>query len=320
MHRGKLVGRVLSLVKVLTQGKLLDRHVVRERLGITAPAADRLVTSFVAAWPELLSDQDTGRRVLRMPKGKAVPDSVAVAACFGASLSRLFEGSAYESAMRTARQQVIAHVKKPERYDSFDRKFYFVLGGGEMMLPDKSGVLDDLVDCVLRCQWVKLTYRTFKGKPQTVRARPLSLAVYAHQLYLIARDEEGNDRPFRFSRISDAEGETETFAYPAKGSYDPSQVFADSFGVVVGPEFVVQTVELRLSSVWREFAQTHRWHRSQTVKVQRDGVLVKLHVRVCPELEAWILGFGEDALVLSPESLRETIRDRAARTAAHYSR
>jgi predicted DNA-binding transcriptional regulator YafY len=33
-------------------------------------------------------------------------------------------------------------------------------------------------------------------------------------------------------------------------------------------------------------------------------VRVKLRVRVCPELEAWILGFGSEAEVVRPAALR----------------
>ena len=39
---------------------------------------------------------------------------------------------------------------------------------------------------------------------------------------------------------------------------------------------------------------------------------MRLRVRVCPELEAWILGFGEQAEVMAPAKLREKIAGRAS--------
>ena len=59
-------------------------------------------------------------------------------------------------------------------------------------------------------------------------------------------------------------------------------------------------VELKLHKQWTTYAQSHRWHDSQKVEVAADHVIVRVHVRVCPELEAWILGFGEEAEVLAP--------------------
>jgi predicted DNA-binding transcriptional regulator YafY len=45
-----------------------------------------------------------------------------------------------------------------------------------------------------------------------------------------------------------------------------------------------------------------------------------LRVRVCPELEAWILGFGEDAEVVAPAALRQRMGQRAQELAKTYTR
>lgn len=316
--RGNSVGRVLRVMRALADGRVLDRHGVTSLLGITPAAADRVVRTFAKHWPELASDSAVGKRALRFPKPKAVPRPVAVAASFGASLSRLFEGSSYEAASRTAQERVLAHVRNPGLFDAFDRKFYFVIGGGEMMLPDRSGFLDELVDAVLLRTVVEMDYLRFSGEAITAVVKPLSIAVYAHQLYVIGRDRSGQDHPFRFSRIESVERTDETFEYPAKADYDPSQVFADSFGVIVGPEYPVATVRVLLAANWATFAHRHRWHRSQKVTLAHDGVVVELKVRVCPEVEAWILGFGEEAEVLAPSSLRERVRARIQAMAQKY--
>ncbi len=111
--------------------------------------------------------------------------------------------------------------------------------------------------------------------------------------------------PYRFARIQAVDVLDDTFSYPSRTEYDPQQVFRDSFGIFL--DLPVQDVELRLDKQWATYAQSHRWHDSQVVEVVDGGVRLQLRVRVCPELESWILGFGEQAEVLAPVSLREKI-------------
>lgn len=317
-QRGNMMGRVLLLVRELLRGRGIDRQVVSQLLDMTPAAADRFIRSFAEHWPELSEEREDGKRVLRWSRSGMVPDSVAVAACFGASLSRLFEGSNYESGLREARQRVVSHVRRPKLFEHFDRKFHFVQGGGEMMLPENADVLDDVVDAVLRRNFISMKYRRFSGVEQALRVKPLSIVVYDHQLYVIGRDEKGTDHPFRFSRIAEIDREDATFAYPSKAEYDPDRLFADSFGVFVGAEYPVEEVHLKLTPRWSAFVEHHRWHRTQQVVRHPDHIAVWLRVRVCPELEAWILGFGEQVEVVAPAKLRAAVRARLRRAAKMY--
>jgi hypothetical protein len=100
----------------------------------------------------------------------------------------------------------------------------------------------------------------------------------------------------------------EDFEYPARTEFDPHQLFADSFGIWLGQDSQVETVELRLHPKWTTHAKSHRWHRKQRVEVVDGGVKLTVEVKISPEVEAWVLGFGADAEVIRPASL-ETGRD-----------
>lgn len=312
------MGRVLLLVRELVRGRSVDRQVAADVLKMTPAAADRFVRTFASHWPELIETRKDGKRVFRWSRSGVVPDSVAVAACFGASLSRLFEESSYASGLRQARQRVVSHVRDPKLFEHFDRKFHFVQGGGEMMLPDNAHVLDDIVDAILRRNFITMTYRRFSGATETLRVKPLSIAVYDHQLYVIGRDAKNVDHPFRFSRVTELEREEATFAYPSKDEYDPDRLFVDSFGVFIGSEYPVEDVHLKLSPRWSVFVEHHRWHRTQEVTRYADHVAVRMRVRVCPELEAWVLGFGEQVEVVTPTGLREAVRKRLQQATRVY--
>jgi proteasome accessory factor B len=187
-----------------------------------------------------------------------------------------------------------------------------------MMLPDNAAFLDEVVDAILQHNPVAMTYRRFNGTAEELRIRPLSIAVYDHQLYIIGRDNEDVDHPFRFSRITNVEREATTFEYPSKADYDPNRLFLDSFGIFIGADVDVQEIELKLQPKWATFASCHRWHRSQKVVRRDDHVMVRMRVRLCPELKAWILGFGADAEVISPPGLRDDIRRSVAAMAMVY--
>src|SRR5690606_1389112 len=112
-------------------------------------------------------------------------------------------------------------------------------------------------------------------------------------------------------RIADVERLDESFPYPSPNEYDPEVVFRDSIGVWAGAPEPCR-VRVRLSREWSVHAKHHRWHHSQRIaREHSDGsVEVELMVRPCPELEQWILRFGETAEVLEPPELRDRLAAR----------
>jgi hypothetical protein len=110
------------------------------------------------------------------------------------------------------------------------------------------------------------------------------------------------------------------FKYPDRLSYDPETLFRDTFGIFIRGDDPVEDVVLRLSPRWRTYARTHRWHSSQRISEERDGsVIVRMRVRTCNELKAFILGLGGDVEVLQPVRLRSHMAEQAERLRHMYS-
>ena len=88
---------------------------------------------------------------------------------------------------------------------------------------------------------------------------------------------------------------------------------AHAFGIISGsPEHVAIAFTERVISYIRE----RTWHPTQTFRTLPDGRLeLRMTVATTVELQTWIQGFGADAEVLSPASLRERI-GRSLRAAA----
>jgi predicted DNA-binding transcriptional regulator YafY len=319
---GRLSGiqRTARLVAALLSGRNLGRAEAAALLGVRNAAADRQIEALSRHLP-LVRERRRGRVQVRIDRSKVaggaerVPIATTIAACVGASLAKLFEGTNYEKGMHDLVHYVSRDAIHPERFQDFRRQFVFLVRGGEKALPENEELLEEVVDALQRRRILQMKYRGFDGKRTQVRIEPLSLALYDHQLYVIGRPLGGPAHPYRFSRIESAEALAATFRYPDKDGYDPERVFADSFGIAVEEKYPVTDIEVSLAKLWAPFVQSHRWHRSQESFVKGGRIHVRLRVRLCPEVISWVLGFGPDVRVVGPPHLRRRIASLARQMA-----
>lgn len=316
--------RCYALAASLSKGEPLDRNVIAAKLGISPANADRHVRAIKNTMAVTLVAGKDGLTSIRAAHGTAknVATPTVVAACFGASLSRLFHETPFEQRLRDVVSHVLEGVKDVPKYKDRERQFLFISRGGERALRrNGASILDDVVDAILERRLIRLRHTTFNGKTETVHLKPVSLALHEHQLYVLGFEEK-DLRIIRFSRITAALKMREVFEYPTLDDYDPRIVFRDSLGIFIHDDEAkgirVQEVKIRLSSRWAGYVETHRWHESQRHKIDRRGVVLELRVRTCPELERLILGFGSEAEVLEPPELRAKIATRAAAMAKRY--
>jgi predicted DNA-binding transcriptional regulator YafY len=324
--RGESIGRTLEIVMALMRGQELTARDVKELLRVEIAAARRHLGA-VAAKLESIGLQS---RATRRGKAYSLPPmaaespaalSTAIAACFGASLATLFERTEIGAAMQEATERVVKRAKEAGLFEDIDRKFFFHGRGGEMALPAGTKALRTIVRALLEGYMLRLEYVDFDGKRhRKLDIEPLSIVVYEHQLYLVGATRGRRLHPYRFSRIEHIEVLEKRFDYPSPAEYSPKQVFRDSLGIFVDPQLPIERVSVRLSGRWKNHVRGHRWHESQSIEHDGDDVIVRLHVRVCHELERWILGFGEEAEVLAPRALRQRIARRLNAARGRYRR
>ena len=204
------IQRTAKLIALLLSGRDLTRSEATALLGVRVAAVDRQLEAIGRHVP-LVRERRQGQVHVRIDRSKItggaerVPIATMIAACVGASLAKLFEGTTYEKGMHDLVQYVSREAVHPERFQDSRRQFVFLVRGGEKALPEKEDVLEEVVDALQRRRGLQLRYRDFVGARKSVRIEPLSLAVYDHQLYVIGRPRGGPTHAYRFSRIETAE-------------------------------------------------------------------------------------------------------------------
>ncbi|MEQ8277710.1 MAG: WYL domain-containing protein [Deltaproteobacteria bacterium] len=312
--------RSLRLLAKLMGGARLDRNSAAKALGTEPPAAYQHLKALAATVPGVRSVKGGGTTTYFFDSGRLVePPSLpeVIAACLASSLSGLFRDSQYEHRIQTVFDFIVRSARRRPGFANIRRKFYFVVGGGEVALAQNEGLLDDAINALIASKWIRIRYVHFNGDEETVDIQPLTLAIHDHQLYLVGQNSTAR-HPYRFARIRDLEELETRFSYPTASEYDPTTLFRSSFGVFVSEDFPSQRVVVRLHPRWETYALNHRWHPSQEVKRGDNGITVRLQVRVCPEVEAWVLGFGNDAVVIEPEALRTKIAGRLRAASESY--
>lgn len=161
-----------------------------------------------------------------------------------------------------------------------------------------------LADAVVRHREVEFNYSSLKkGNAEARRVRPYHMGCLANQWYLIGRDASRNAvRTFALARLKDVRETGGVFERPR--DFSVTEMFAGSFSAFQSGK--VETIVMRLDPFAARLAAERKWHASQKLDPRRDGgAELRMKVTVAPDLENWILGWGDHAEVLKPKSLRD---------------
>jgi predicted DNA-binding transcriptional regulator YafY len=172
-------------------------------------------------------------------------------------------------------------------------------------------------DAVLRSRELVFQYHGLKGPEVEVRrVEPYHLGCISDQWYVIGRDPERDAvRTFAVARMKNPRIAKATFSIPPDFSIE--EILGGSFAAFQARK--TETVRLQLSPLAARLATERKWHPSQILRVKRDGSAeLSMQVGIAPDLEAWILSWGEHARVLSPAALKEKVATRLRQAATQY--
>ena len=101
--------------------------------------------------------------------------------------------------------------------------------------------------------------------------------------------------------------------YPA--NYDLDKAFKQHFGLIKENAF---DVEIEFKGYFAKYIAGRIWSPVQTINKKKNRTVLTFTASSKPELISWVLSFGEDAKVMSPEWLVESIRGKAEQISQQY--
>ena len=116
-----------------------------------------------------------------------------------------------------------------------------------------------------------------------------------------------DDNPIRHWKLDRIEAvELTEFRFERPADFNLQEHFAGSFGIYQGDGDVC--VKIRFSPTVARYVEEKRWHATQRLTRQPDGsLLASFHLDGVEEIKRWVFSFGQHAVVLEPEELREAI-------------
>jgi predicted DNA-binding transcriptional regulator YafY len=176
--------------------------------------------------------------------------------------------------------------------------------------------IDTLLSAILSRRRVRMRYHSFSSQQvKDYIVEPYRLAYAQRGLYLQAFVPEYSDtRTFATQRIEQAVALEETFSPVTNGP----EVFPHSLGAFSGTP---ETVVIEFNADEARYVREREWHASQTIDELAGGrIRLTLNVVIDWELQAWVMGFGPAARVITPEAFATRILESLEETRAAYLR
>jgi predicted DNA-binding transcriptional regulator YafY len=240
---------------------------------------------------------------------------------------RLFEpmkGSALYEEISMASEKLLTVAKRPGRgpnaglADARLEERFLYLPFAPKDYGSRTEELDDVFQAVADLRPLQCRYRRNRdGKEERIVIHPYAMVLYKDAIYCVglhvAKEEV---RTFLLDRMRDTDCSIEgRFELP--DDFRIEDYFQGQFGIWHGGE--PQRVVIDFDARVREYVETRRIHPSQEIAVQEDGsVRLSMTIGDLTEVTTWVLGFGETANVVEPESLRQRVRSELENALKRY--
>uniref|UniRef100_UPI003B3B8A8A helix-turn-helix transcriptional regulator n=1 Tax=Spirosoma sp. TaxID=1899569 RepID=UPI003B3B8A8A len=169
--------------------------------------------------------------------------------------------------------------------------------------------LISLYKAIQKKAFLRIRYQTYNGeKPMVRHIYPLLLKEYNNRWVLVGW-ESGRSIPqnLPLDRIVSQHETAESFVYPK--AFD----IRSHFQYLLGTTKTIdkpQTIVLHFTAERGKYVETKKIHSTQETTWLANGQLeVRILVELNRELEARVLEFGRDVVVVEPYGLRDKIRD-----------
>lgn len=162
-----------------------------------------------------------------------------------------------------------------------------------------------------------LYYSPFKSETTERTIQPLHLLNYMGNWHLIAYCTLRKDlRDFSLSRIQKIKSVSEAITLP-NSAHSVQEYIGRNFGLLSGGDSI--EICLKFAPEISDWVSEQIWHTGQSISADEDNaVWLRFPVADFREIRREILKFGAQIEVVSPESLRQEIKDEISKMHAIY--
>ena len=181
-------------------------------------------------------------------------------------------------------------------------------------------VFELLISAISRQCVCRMVYISFYDRKQiTLTVEPMALRFVGRAWYLIGWSRRHRQqRTFKLVRIKKLTETGEVFI-PRPAVESCQKPFGDAWSMI--PEGEIHDVHLRFAQPVAGNVAEVNWHDSQQVQWRDDGSIdFRVRVDGLGEIVWWVLGYGDQVMVVSPPDLAQRVAAVARNVAGQYAK
>ncbi|OYU56714.1 MAG: hypothetical protein CFE25_05670 [Chitinophagaceae bacterium BSSC1] len=180
--------------------------------------------------------------------------------------------------------------------------------------------LGDIYNSIINKRLLKITYKHFNALDSyQIIFSPYFLKEFNNRWFLFGWSEK-NNRVENLALDRILEIKVTSGKYVKNEFFEPNTYFKNIIGVTQTSDAEIENIDLLFNKDRAPYITTKRIHESQEIlKHYKNGsILIRLSLIINKELKSLILGFGNDAEVINPKTLREEIKINLQNALANY--
>lgn len=186
-------------------------------------------------------------------------------------------------------------------------------------IPSGQRFLTFVIEAMRDNRVLKIEHHSFwKDSPSTFEVKPYCVKLFRQRWYMLARSVlYGTIRVYSLDRISEMTDTGKSFNYPEE--FDPAGYFYNSFGIIVDQAYPPEIIQLEVYGTKAKYFKALPLHHSQSIKYEGDGYTqFEYYMSPTYDLKQELLSHGDEIRVISPEHLRNEIKEIAERILSKY--
>lgn len=319
----KRITRLLKLLQRLQAGQGSNADQLAEACGVSRRTIFRDLETLREAGVPLIFDSQADRYSISssyfLPPTNFTPEE-ALSLIALASETANGEGLPFYHAAHQAALKLESTLPAPLREELKDHTRTIQISFNQRNpLKEKDSIYQALVKSIANGKVVSIKYDSLtEWETISTRLRPYQLLFSRRSWYVIGRSSLHREvRTFNVGRIHEIRTTRQNYVIPRQFSLKKYLGYA--WHLIPEPGKIYD-IAVRFQPLVAQNVAEVAWHKTQRLEFQADGSLL-FHVRVSglSEISWWILGYGDQAEVLSPSKLRKLVATRAQNLAAQYA-